>query len=68
MAANPIQYLSVLKQKLQPSIDIQTRGSVSIPLKNSTLFGPQINAATFGGTGKTHRVTPLEKQLGKMNQ
>lgn len=41
------QYYNVLRQKLQPSIDIQAMGSTNIAIRRSTTFGPQLRPGTY---------------------
>ena len=60
------QYYNVLWSKLKPSVDIQNRGSQNIPLKGSTLFGPQIRTSNYQGFA--HKLNPkLHDQLRNMN-
>lgn len=61
------QYYSVLAQKLKPSIDIQAMGSTNIPIRRSTLFGPQIRTTSW--TSFIHKQAPsLVGQLNLMNK
>lgn len=61
------QYYQVLALKLKPSIDIQAMGSSSIPIRRSTLFGPQIRMTSW--TDYTHKQNPsLIGQLNQMNK
>jgi len=60
------QYYNVLASKLKPSFDIQNLGSQNIPLRGSTLFGPQIRTSNYQGF--QHSMNPkLHDQLRKMN-
>jgi len=60
------QWHQVLWSKLKPSVDIQHRGSVSIPIKSSSTFGPQINR--MSGSDWSHRQSAgLHDLLNKMN-
>jgi len=60
------QYYNVLRQKLGPSIDIQRLGSQNIPLRGSTLFGPQIRTSNYQSF--QHKLNPhIQDQLRKMN-
>lgn len=67
MPVNPNQWYNTLSQKLRPSFDIQRRGSVNLPIKSSSTFGPQINTGTF--TRFQHDQNPtLAKMFNRMNQ
>lgn len=63
---NPVQWYQVLWSKLKPSVDIQQRGSINIPLRGSTLFGPQIRTSNYQSFEHTQNPA-LKDQLGKMN-
>lgn len=61
------QFYNVLSQKMKPSFDIQKRGSVNIPIRSSSTFGPQINTGSF--TRFQHSQNPtLAKMFNGMNQ
>ena len=60
------QYYNVLWSKLKPSVDIQARGSMNIPLRSSSMFGPQIRHANW--TTFEHKQNPkIADQLRQMN-
>jgi hypothetical protein len=65
---NPSQFYQVLKSKLQPSVDIQSLGSMSPAIRSSTTFGPRIGYANWAklrgskATGET-----IKNQLGNMD-
>jgi hypothetical protein len=60
------QYYNVLWSKIKPSVDIQNLGSMNIPLRGSTLFGPQIRHTNY--TSFLHQQNPkLADQFKKMN-
>jgi len=61
------QFYTILKGKLQPSFDIQQRGSQNLSIRSSSTFGPQINTGTFNRFQHTQNPT-LHKQFNKMNQ
>jgi len=61
------QFYEGLKRALQPSIDIQKRGSIDRAIKSSSTFGPQINTQSFQSF--KHSQNPiLHKQLQDMNK
>jgi hypothetical protein len=61
------QWYGVLWSKLKPSVDIQRMGSNEIPLKGSTLFGPQIRTTNIQAF--QHKQNPhIAKQLSNMNK
>jgi hypothetical protein len=63
------QWANVLIGKLQPSFDIQRRGSSQIPIRSSSTFGPQINRPAAGWSSTQHKQnTALKNMLNKMNQ
>lgn len=61
------QWTNTLIQKLQPSFQIQRRGSISMPIKSSSTFGPQINTGTFNRFQHDQNPT-LKNMFNRMNQ
>jgi len=61
------QYMQVLWSKIKPSVDIQQRGSVNIPLRGSTMFGPQIRTSNYQSFQNTQN-PKLHNQLNDMNR
>jgi hypothetical protein len=61
------QWHNVLWSKLKPSVDIQQRGSVNIPIRSSSTFGPQINRMAASNWGHS-QAQKLAHQLNRMNQ
>jgi len=64
---SPAQYYNVLWSKLKPSVDIQKMGSMNIPLRGSTMFGPQIRHSNWSEFSHKQNVH-IADQLRQMNQ
>jgi hypothetical protein len=66
MAPQLQQWHQVLMSKIKPSFDIQQRGSVNLPIRSSSTFGPQINR--MSGTDWSHQQSAkLQNLLNRMN-
>jgi hypothetical protein len=68
MAANPAQWYNTLRQKLQPSFDIQRAGSSQYQLRNSSTFGPQMATLNWRRLRGKQAGETIQNQLGNMSR